>query len=580
MKIKSLEQVKTKLDISEKTFVFLIFFSIIYLAGCLLLSVPAFRNLIIMFGEVLIRRPITHPVWHERFILWSFPLIVLYVIFLIIFFSENIFGGYLKKNKSLAYFFVAAFLLLGVFVILFQANWTFGDDHEYITTTVVNKYVPFYFGSRRFSPLGHFHYNIPLFIFRFLGIESGLPVEAHFTLIALFYAVTVICLFLLFNRIEPVKGHPHPLFSVFFTCTFFLLGRAFCSIFMSLIYPETQVLMLFSFFILMYYRALETDKKRYYIAALLAVIYSSYCKEPVFGALLVFAGSNLLFGYKKQSKRETVFYTALIANGILFIVLYYFISYKNATGFYNEGRVDIYGLQFIVSILRNNPQLIIMTIFAVLRFSAIIIKKDRDHLYYDSLLFAGTAYSFAYVRLHLNGSYYFMPSIILFLPSLVYWMKYFYQTKKHYALALFASIMFIWFFNLSAISDIQSKWRDRKEFIPYISNLLSEYNGGKQFFWYESDNAITDNMFYKARREFRKYVETTFLNYMNKSEGKEFFTTSKNMGDIGLYENVLFFSPVDNDQSQPMPDSLIKILADNNFELFTDSYGVLIYKQH
>jgi hypothetical protein len=580
MRIKSLEQLKTKLDISEKTFVFLIFFSIIYLAGCLLLSVPAFRNLVIMLGEVLLRRPLTHPVWHERFISWCFQLIILYVTFFIIFFSENIFGGYFRKNKRLAYFFIAAFLVLGVFVIMLQANWTFSDDHEYITTTAVNKYVPFYFGVGRFYPLGHFHYNIPLFIFRLLGIESGLPVEAHFALIALFYSVSVICLFLLFNRIEPIKGHVHPLFSGFFACTFFLLGHAFCSVFMSLIYPEAQVIMLFSFFIIMYYQALKTDKKRYYIAALIVAIYSTYCKEPVSGAFLVLAVSNLLFGYKTQSKRETVFYAALIANGILFIVLYYFISYKNTSRFYNEGRIEIYGLQFIISILRNNPQLIIMAIFVVLRFAAIIIKKDRDHLYYDSLLFAGTAYSAAYILLHLSSSYYFLPSMTLFLPSLVYWMKYFYQTKKHYALAIFGSIMVIYFINIKMIPGIQSKWQERKEFIPYMSGLLSEYNRGKEFVWYESDNVITNNTFYMAVRNWKKYIENAFLNYMNKSEKKEFFTVSRNMDDIGLYENISFFYPVDNDQSQPIPDSLIKVLDDNNFELFTDSYGVLIYGQY
>jgi hypothetical protein len=580
MNIKRLEQLKTKLDISEKTFVFFTLFSTIYLAGCLLLSVPAFRNLIIMFGEVLVRRPLNQSVWQERFISLRFPLIALYVIFFLVFFSENIFGNYFRKNKRFACFFIAVFLVLGVFVIMFQANWNFGDEHGYITTTAINKYVPFYIEGGRFYPLGHFHYNIPLFIFRLLGIEAGLPVEAHFALIALFYSVSIICLFLLFSRIEPVKEHTHPVFSVFFTCTFFLLGHAFYSVFMSLIYPETQVLMLFLFFMLMYYRALETDKKRYYIAALIAAIYNTYCKEPVFGAFWVVAVSNLLFGHKKQSKKEKIFYTALIANGILFIVLYYFISYKNTIGFYNEGRVDIYGLQFIVLTLMNNPQLIIMTIFAVLRFVTVTIKKDRKHLYCDSLLFAGTAYFFAYVLLRLNSNYYFTPSIILFLPSLVYWMKYFYQTKKHYALAIFGLIMFIYSFNLKAISGIQSTWQDRKEFIPYISILLSEYNGGKQFVWYESDNAITDNTFYKTNREWRRYTENAFLNYMNKSAGKEFFTVSKNMDDIGLYENVLFFYPVDNDQAQPMPDNLAQVLDDHNFRLLTDSYGVLIYRQY
>jgi hypothetical protein len=139
--------------------------------------------------------------------------------------------------------------------------------------------------------------------------------------------------------------------------------------------------------------------------------------------------------------------------------------------------------------------------------------------------------------------------------------------------------MFIYSLN-PAIPDIQSTWQDRKEFIPYISMLLSEYNDGKKFIWYESDNAIAENTFYKVVRDWRRYVENAFLNYVNKSGEEEFFAVSRNIVDIGLDDNVLFFYPVDNDQNQPMPDNLVKALDENNFRLFTDSYGILIYRRY
>ncbi|MDR2072556.1 MAG: hypothetical protein LBP60_03885 [Spirochaetaceae bacterium] len=583
MKNKTLEQLKNRLELSEKTVICLALFSFLYLAGCLALTVPVFRNLVIVFGGFLARHPLNYPVWRERLISWSFSGTILYVLFFIVFFSKNIFTGKNFGTKKYPYLFVILSLLAGVFVIMFRANWTFGDDHEYITTTAINKYVPFhyYITGGRFDPLGHFHYNIPLFVFRLLGINSGLPVEAHFMLIALFYSLSVICLFSLFNRLEPVKGHFHPAFSVFFACTFVLLNRTFCTVFMDLIYPETQVIMLFSVFMFTYYRALETDKKRYYIAAFMVAVYNSYCKEPVFGAFLVIALSNLLFRYKNQSKREKIFYAALIANGLLFIVMYYFISFRNSVGFYNEGRVDIRGLQFIISILEKTPLLIVMILFGLCRFAAIIIKKDRGHLYYDGLLFAGIAYMFAYIILHLNAGYYFLPSIILFLPSLVYWIKYLYQTKKQYALPAFGLIMMFYFFNAGRLSrNVLNTWQARGKFIPYISSLLSEYNEGKKFIWYESDNTVTDNTFYKAIRAWRKYVENAFLNYKNNSEGKEFFTVSKNMDEVRSYKNVLFFYPADNDQNQSMPDELAQALKNNNFKLFVDFYGILIYRQY
>jgi hypothetical protein len=586
MKIKVFEPLKNRLDIPEKTFVFLAFFSIVYLAGCLVLLIPNIRNFIIIFGEFLIRRPLIHTAWHERFVSWAILGIIFYILFFTVFLLEGISAGkgLIKEqlNKKI-YVFVLLFALLGVVVIMFQANWTFGDDHAYITTTAINKYMPFspYIAGSRFFPLGHFHYNIPLFVFRILGIDSGLPVEAHFALIALFYAITVMCLFSFFNSVEPVKKHIHPVFSLFFAGSFFLLAKPFYSIYMSLIYPETRVVMFFAIFMFMYYRALETDKKRYYIAAVIVAVYSSYCKEPVFGAFLVVAISNLLFGDKNRSPKEKIFYAALIVNGVLFIILYYFLSYRNAASFYNEGRVAIQGLRYILSIVTETPMLAIGIIFAVFRFGAIVLKKDKKHLYYDSLLFSGVAYTFAYMLLHLNSGYYFLPSIILFLPSLVYWTKYTYQTNKNHALAVFGLVMAICLYNSGFVfPGILNIWQERKNFIPYVSTLLSEYNAGNEFIWYESDNALTGNTFYKDVRNWRKQTENAFLNYMNKSEAKDFFIVSKNMDEIGSYKNVLFFYPVANDQNQPMPDSLLNALYDNNFEIFADSYGILIYRRN
>jgi hypothetical protein len=132
-----------------------------------------------MFGEFLVRRPLTHPVWHGRFISWAVWGLVLYAMLFTVFLLENSSAGdglIKEKLNKKTYIFAMLFVLLGVFVIMFQANWTFGDDHQCITTTAVNKYVPFapFTGSGgRFFPLWGFHYNILLFAFRILGIDRG-----------------------------------------------------------------------------------------------------------------------------------------------------------------------------------------------------------------------------------------------------------------------------------------------------------------------------------------------------------------------------------------------------------------------
>ena len=82
-----------------------------------------------------------------------------------------------------------------------------------------------------------------------------------------------------------------------------------------------------------------------------------------------------------------------------------------------------------------------------------------------------------------------------------------------------------------------------------------------------------------AYPDWRKNIENAFLNYLNKTEEHEFFVLKKNIDDIDMTQNILFFYPTDNDQYQPMPNELITVLKDNGFELYKDSYGILIYKK-
>ena len=561
-------------------FNFFVCLSILWLACCFSLFIPKIRNFIIKFGEILAHRPLNHPMWHEIFISIGIGGIVLYVFFGL-FLTNFIFP---KISGKISNIFAITFSLVFVFIIMYKANWIFGDDLLFVSSTAVNKYIPIsgFLVSGRFYPFGVIHYNLLLFSFRCLGINTGVPTEVHFAVTSIFFMVTFFCLYFLFESIDPVKPKSvYSVFNLFFVCTFFLIGSSFSYTFLYLIFPETPVIMLFAVFMLMYNKALKTDKIRYYIAAFLSAVYSTYCKEPVFGIFLSIAFVNYLLRHNKKSKREKIFYMALIANSVLFLILYYFLSFKNASGFYNEGRVSINGFEFVLSIVRGNPVLIIMFCFGLIRLYSVIAKKERCYLFYDSLLFAGIAYVFAFFVLHLNAGYYFLPSIILFLPSLVHCIKYLYENKRIFAVALIVILIPLYANNyFQTTASIRDTWRQRQEFMPYITNLLSDYNDGKEFIWYETDNRVTNNSFYIVTRGYKKYVENAFLNYLNKSEGKDFFVVEKSTDNITLNQNILFFYPVDNDQWQPMRDELAKILQDKNFALYKDSYEVLIYKQY
>ena len=220
-----------------------------------------------------------------------------------------------------------------------------------------------------------------------------------------------------------------------------------------------------------------------------------------------------------------------------------------------------------------------MFLFGSFRLFCLVVKKDWQHIFFDSLLFAGIGYVAAYVLLRLTAGYYLVPSVVLFAPSLVYWLNHLFQKENRQSLrtlCLFFIFLFVFAFGLGTASRrIGRTWRERTEFMPYMESLFLEYKNGKEFIWYESD--ITG--FAIQIRNWKKSIENAFLNYLNRSEGIEFFSIHNNTEDLVLDETILFFYPSDNNQGRPMPESLVETLGDNNFVLYKDSYDVLIFKK-
>jgi hypothetical protein len=326
---------------------------------------------------------------------------------------------------------------------------------------------------------------------------------------------------------------------------------------------------------LMYYKALKTDKKRYFTAAALSAVYATYCKEPVFGVFAVIALSNLLFRYKKESKNERFFYMTLVVNAVIFLLLYYFLSFRHTTSFYGEGRAASIAHAFI-----NSPILIIMFLFAVIRLFYVIIKKEREHLFHDSLLFAGMAYALAFFVLRQLTAYYFYPAIILFLPSLVCWTQHLREKQPGGVFFLCVFFMLFFAYNIKPeINVVRDSFQARREFMPYIEDLFSEYRSGKKFIWYESNSTVMNNVSYKDKQIWKMIIENAFLNYLNRSNGKNFFTTATDINEINLNKNVLFFYPVENDMKQFMEEDLVNTLHDSGFVVYKDIYGILIFRQ-
>ena len=83
------------------------------------------------------------------------------------------------------------------FFIVYNANWLFGDDLIFLRTTAIGKLLPLSEGinmTGRFFPLGHYDFNILLF----LGLKSA---TAHYVFTAISFMVFVVCISFLYSQL-------------------------------------------------------------------------------------------------------------------------------------------------------------------------------------------------------------------------------------------------------------------------------------------------------------------------------------------------------------------------------------------
>ena len=86
-----------------------------------------------------------------------------------------------KWNTVIVYALLSLISLVYVYFILLNANWTWGDDYEFLISTAIDKIEwSLHIANRgRFYPFGHFDYNILTLI---PGATTPL---AHYILVAL-----------------------------------------------------------------------------------------------------------------------------------------------------------------------------------------------------------------------------------------------------------------------------------------------------------------------------------------------------------------------------------------------------------
>lgn len=367
--------------------------------------------------------------------------------------------NFFKRRDIAELFFLTIALSLSLVytsVINYKAEWSAGDDNEFLITTAIGKPEPLsthgLTSSGRFYPLAHYEFNILTLLPKY-----GRTAQAHYILVSIEFLATIALTVFMLIKLQKnsydlgleVRPYLGALFLLVFATT-----KCFLWIYLSIFYPERLLLFLFAMFVIFYYLALENDRKIFYVPAFIIVFLASYVKEPVSIMFACMAALSFLLGNKKLKRADIAFNLALILNAILFLVLYYFLSYRHIIATYTPLTPAQNILKDVLDLLLWEKIIGLVFISSIIRIY-FIAKGDRKHLFQDTLLFSASAYACAYFILKMPAAYYYAPAVYLSFIPLAYWVLYFFKNgmNKAFAAAVCISVFLI-LGNLSSLNEM------------------------------------------------------------------------------------------------------------------------------
>ena len=338
-----------------------------------------------------------------------YPAVVVVAVFLLLLLAapsyQRLPAQHLLKSKNVpAAFATACMLAVLLALVVFNVTkpgWTYGDSHQFLSTTVQGKmtWIAVYPELGRFYPLGLLDNNL---LIPFGNSPLAYQVERSILL-----CILVASMFVLTWRMSNLT------FASLATLLFLTTPDLY-RVYSESIFPEASLLVYLTLFFLFYHRATNSKgtlktQTLAAIAACLCAAAATYCKEPVFGLLMIFSCIQML-GFKKQSAPALAIHGFVVVNAIVFLSLYWLwcSGGQNYAAIRTEGsNATIFSI-----FLRNfsSPMSIMTIVVAGFRMWRLVIGRDREFLFSDGILLAGIGYGVAFCLLKLEANYYMVPS--------------------------------------------------------------------------------------------------------------------------------------------------------------------------
>lgn len=417
---------------------------------------------------------------------------------------------YRKHLNVTIYVLTCLVILLLCFFILFNANWLLGDQLQFLRTTAIGKVLPIenYIIPElgRFFPLGLMDYNL-LLVFPF-----EISAYSHYVLNAISFLIFAFSFFFLLLRISTSFNYNKTIaLLISFFLTLFVMQRVYL-VFLDLIFPERLMSALLSLFILFNFYITKKAKPILIICSIFIAIYLTYSKEPTFGALFIFATICILANWKIGSNWFKSYQIILLINSLMFIGIYYFVIYRNVTILYDGSHGENDFLKNIFQMIWSHKIIIPALILLPIRFVSFFINQNYSSYFYDALLFSGISYFGACLFLNLNFTYYYLPSVVLITPSVLYYL--FFYTKQRFTLTV--AIIFGVFYAVKLPANIKSNQIQRKSTYPQIETLANSSAQGYDFYWIIPE--INKDDWDLVLDEWRRESYESYISYILKDE--------------------------------------------------------------
>ncbi|MGN0187174.1 MAG: hypothetical protein ACI392_05445 [Paludibacteraceae bacterium] len=396
------------------------------------------------------------------------------------------------------------------FFIVYNASWVLGDDTQLILHTGWHRPIFGYIeppSIGRFFPLNYTLYNVLLLFY-----DAQIPPVAHYTINAIGFVV--FCAF--FVGISLRLSCRLPTMDKYFLSFLTLLivvGRTIDN-FQQCWTGVWTIFVFIPIFVYGYIKYKDNNNIAWLIVSLLAINYILYYYETMFSIPLIIGLAGLVFGRSFMDKVEKMYHYLLIGSGLLFLLLYCILVLPKIEAAYSHNSTDSLLVNAIKMLYAQKIMWLVLGLLVWRVF--LFIRKSANYTFYDSLLLGSCAYFCASAILKLEWTLYYIPSVLLAFPAIIYFILQLPSKWFAYVSLILLSVLYAPKIPKSIRSNQRGRIYTMQEVVKYLE-LTKKYPAA--YFYMPLDDSLS-NYDRGLRGTRRLYIESLIAWYLNDPQYK------------------------------------------------------------